>query len=347
MTDKSRNPCVTSLAWPGAPLAIRSAVAAVAALGLWSCDAKSAAGGPPLVLERTIPLAGVKGRIDHLAVDTAHGRLFVAELGNGSIEALDIASGRSLGRVGGLGEPQGLAYLAARDELAVATGGDGMLRFYRAADLSLAGSVKLGEDADNVRVDRASGKVVVGYGSGALAVIDPATRGVIVRAAMPGHPEGFQLDGGRAYVNVPDAGRIEVVDVASGRQVATWPNGWLRYNFPLALDPSTESLASVFRFPPMLGIFDIATGARRQTLPTCGDVDDAFFDLKRKRVYVICGAGQVDAFQAGGNGYARLDRLKTRSGARTGFFAPDLDRLFVAARAGAEPAAILVYRPAS
>jgi DNA-binding beta-propeller fold protein YncE len=324
----------------------RLPLAAVAALGLWNCDARSAAGGPPLVLERTIPLAGVKGRIDHIAVDTTHGRLFVAELGDGSIEALDIASGRSLGRVGGLGKPQGLAYLADRDELAVATGGDGTLRFYRAADLSLAGSVKLGDDADNVRVDRTSGKVVVGYGSGALAVIDPATRRVLAKAAVSAHPEGFQLEGGWAYVNVPDAGRIEVVDIASGRQLATWPNGWLKFNFSLALDPSTATLASVFRFPAMLGIFDIATGARRQTLPTCGDVDDVFFDHKRKRLYVVCGSGQVDVFGAVGNGYARLGRITSRGGARTGFFAPELDRLFVAARAGVEPAAILVYRPA-
>ena len=97
----------------------------------------------------------------------------------------------------------------------------------------------------------------------------------------------------------------------------------------------------------MLGIFDTATGARRQTLPTCGDVDDAFFDPKRKRLYVVCGAGEVDVFQAAAKGYARLDHIKSRSGARTGFFAPELDRLFVAARASGEPAAILVYRPAS
>ena len=34
--------------------------------------------GAPLVLERTIALKGVTGRIDHLAVDLARKRLFVA-----------------------------------------------------------------------------------------------------------------------------------------------------------------------------------------------------------------------------------------------------------------------------
>ena len=329
-----------------ARLAHRTLLALVAVLGLWSCDARSASDRPPLTLERSIPLAGVKGRIDHLAVDLAHGRLFVAELGNGSVEAIDLASGRSLGRVGGLSEPQGLGYIPERDELAVATGGDGMLRFYRAADLALVGTVKLGADADNVRIDRATGRVVVGFGGGALAVVDPATRRIVSQVPFPAHPEGFQLEGGRAYVNLPDAGRIDVVDIASGKQLATWPNGLLKFNFSLALDPSAGTLATVYRFPPSLALYDIATGARRQILGACGDADDVFFDHRRKRIYVICGSGAVDVLGVAGKGYARLDRIQTRSGARTGFFAPQLDRLFVAARAGSSaPAAILVYEP--
>ncbi len=37
---------------------------------------------PPMRLEAKIPLGEVRGRIDHLAVDMARGRLFVAELGD-------------------------------------------------------------------------------------------------------------------------------------------------------------------------------------------------------------------------------------------------------------------------
>src|SRR5438270_9310145 len=40
----------------------------------------------PLVLEATIPLPDTGGRIDHLAVDLRRGRLFVAELGNGTVD---------------------------------------------------------------------------------------------------------------------------------------------------------------------------------------------------------------------------------------------------------------------
>ena len=33
---------------------------------------------------------------------------------------------------------------------------------------------------------------------------------------------------------------------------------------------------------------------------TCGDADDVFFDAKRRRVYVSCGDGTVDAWQQDG-----------------------------------------------
>jgi DNA-binding beta-propeller fold protein YncE len=319
----------------------------VLTIGLGACSPGGASGrAAALVLERTIPLADVKGRIDHLAVDPVHGRLFVAALGAGAVEAVDLSAGRVAGRITGLAEPQGLALVTERQELVVATGGDGSVRFYGAADLVLHGQVALGEDADNVRFDPAAKKVVVGYGSGALAVIDPATRAVVSRTLLPAHPEGFQLDGGRAYVNLPDAGAVGVADLTAGKLVATWPNRGRRLNFPLAVDRAAGEVGVVYRLPARLVTFDPATGAERQALATCGDADDLFFDAKRRRAYVACGSGHVDVFERNGAKLERRDRVATSRGARTALFSPDLDRLFVAARAqGGRPAAILVFRP--
>ena len=324
-------------------------IATLALVGLCGCSPPIAhSQAPALVLERTIALKNVTGRIDHLAIDTVHGKLFVAELGNGSVEVVDLKSGAVAGVIAGLHEPQGLAYLPSRDELVVASGGDGTVRFFHAADLTPAGSLLLGGDADNVRVDASTGHVVVGFGDGALAVIDPTTRKVITKANLPAHPEGFQLEGGWAYVNVPGARSIHVLDLTSGKELASWPNGWLNANYSLALDPKAAIIAAVYRLPATLAIIDLATGARRQTIGGCGDTDDVFFDHPRKRIYVICGSGVVDVFEASAKGYSRLAETPTRGGARTGFFAPQLDRLFVAARAqpGSRDAAILVYRPA-
>jgi DNA-binding beta-propeller fold protein YncE len=280
-----------------------------------------------------------------MAVDLAHRRLFVAALGAGSVEAVDLERGQVTGRITGLNQPQGVGYLPEPDELVVASG-DGLVRFYRAADLALLASVKLGEDADNVRIDPRNGHVVVGYGDGALATIDPATRAVISTMTLPTHPEGFRLDPdhGRAFVNLPGKGKVAVGDLATGKITTQWAAAHSA-GYPLLFDPAANVIAIVYRLPARLVISDAQTGKPVQDVGVCGDSDDLFFDAKRRRLYVSCGSGDVDVLEREGSGYRRIDRIKTRSGARTSLFVPELDRLFVAARATqGQGASILVFR---
>jgi DNA-binding beta-propeller fold protein YncE len=302
-----------------------------------------------LSLEGKIALPGVAGRIDHMAVDLGRKRLLVAALGNGTLEIVDLASGSRVKQVAGLHEPQGVAYVQKPDLVVVASAGDGTVRFFRGEDLAPAGSLALDNDADNVRVDPRPGKIIVGYGSGGLAIIDPEKKSKIGDVKLAAHPESFQLDptSGRVFVNVPDAGQIAVVDFAAARQIASWTAPGLRANFPLAVDGSGTTIAVVFRHPAKLVLVDTRTGAATQQLDTCDDSDDVFFDAKRQRIYISCGAGAVDAFQRDAAGYRHLARVGTSSGARTSLFVPELDRLYIAARAGlvGSDAAILVFRP--
>ena len=300
------------------------------------------------MLERTIPLPGVSGRVDHMAVDLRRGRLFVAELGNGTVDVVDLAAGKAIHRIAGLKEPQGVGYSPQADVIAVASAGDGTVRLFKGEDFSPVGMVSLGEDADNIRVDSRSGQVFVGYGKGGLAVVDPISRSVVSRARLPAHPEGFAIDVAthRAYVNVPDAHQIAVVDLATGRQTATWQVPGLRASYPMALDEAQGLLAIASWDPARLVLLDTANGAVKANVETCGDADDVFFDAKRRRIYVTCGDGLVDVLQGDAAGYHLLAHIPTHSGARTSLFVPELDRLFVAARAGllGSDAALLVFR---
>jgi DNA-binding beta-propeller fold protein YncE len=306
---------------------------------------------PPLVLERTIPLAGVSGRIDHLAIDLRRKRLLVAELGNNTVDAIDLVAGKAIHRIAGLHEPQGIGYAPGADVIAVASAGDGSVRLFRGEDFSPMGVINLGADADNVRLDARTGSLVVGYGEGGVAVVDPARGAVASRVKLPAHPEGFQLDERtrRVFVNVPDARQIAVVDLGTGAQISTWRVPGLGANFPMALDDTDNLLATVFRHPARLVLLDARSGTVRANLETCGDADDVFFDQKRSRIYVSCGQGVVDVLQREASDYRGLGRVETASGARTSLFVPELDRLFVAARAGffglGSDAAILVFQP--
>ncbi len=64
---------------------------------------------PPetLRLAGTIAMPAVEGRIDHLAIDVDGQRLFVAALGNNTLEVFDVRANRIIKSVGGFHEPQG------------------------------------------------------------------------------------------------------------------------------------------------------------------------------------------------------------------------------------------------
>ena len=286
----------------------------------------------PLVLERTISLPDTRGRIDHLAVDLADHRLFVAEIANGTVDEVDLEAGKVIGRIAGLGEPQGVAWLPATHELVVACG-DGSVRFYD-TELHERARIALEDDADNVRVDPRNGHVIVGYGKGGLATIDPVRHTVLARLALPGHPEGFRLSGSRAYINIPDDGSVIAADIDQGKQLARWPTGLHRLNFPMAVEPSGNRIVIAYRLPAALATIDTASGQTLSLGSACGDADDLF--LVRDHILLVCGAGHVDVIGADG----QSAWAQTAGGARTGLYVPELDRLFGAVPAHGHPAAI-------
>ncbi|WP_407158414.1 YncE family protein [Bradyrhizobium sp. STM 3557] len=319
--------------------------------GLWMMAAfqnmAHAADERALQFETKIPLGDVRGRIDHLAVDLKRQRLFVAELGNDSVGVVDLAGGSVIHTIYGLNEPQGVGYEPSTDTLYVANARDGSVRLFDGNAYEPTGRIELGSDADNVRIDPASGHVVIGYGDGALAVIDPSTRNKVNTLPLKSHPESFQIDasGTRLFVNLPEVHAIVVLDGTSGNALATWKLNEAG-NFAMALDRQKNRLLVAFRNPPKLAVFSMADGKSIAKIETCGDVDDLFVDGKRERVYLSCGAGFIDVFETTDNGYGHVARIPTATGARTSLFVPGVNRLLVAVRASvAGPAAIWVFKP--
>jgi len=91
-------------------------LAALAAIVLAKDAASESAEVPPLQLQAKVPLGDVRGRIDHMAIDLARHRLFVAALGNGSLAVVDLEAQRLDRMIGGLSEPQGVGYDPATDD---------------------------------------------------------------------------------------------------------------------------------------------------------------------------------------------------------------------------------------
>ncbi len=302
----------------------------------------------PLVLEKVISMAKVEGRIDHMAADVAGHRLFVAALGNNTVEVLDLESGKTLRSLSGFGEPQGIAYAADLDRVFIANGKDGNLRILDGRTFQAIGTVAGMPDADNVRYDEKARLIYVGYGEGALGIVDARSGAKVADVPLAGHPESFRLGGSgpKIFVNVPTADHVAVIDRDKRKVLSTWPNRGVKANFPMILDETNHRIFVGTRKPAKLLVSDFESGSVVSSLDICSDTDDLFFDLQNRLLYIACGQGVIDIIrQDSADAYAKVGSVPTASGARTALFVPELKILCLAVpHRGAQSAEIRVYK---
>src|SRR5581483_7360254 len=192
-------------------------------------------------------------------------------------------------------------------------------------------------------------EVLVGYGDGAVAILDAGSGVERRHIALPAHPESFQLlpQERLLAINLPDAGEVAVADPDRMQVVAHWPNPQGKStNYAMAVDPELGRVFVAYRKPARLSTFDAKSGKLLSNLELCGDSDDLFYDLDRKRLYAVCGEGFVDIFDESSPGRERrIARIPTAPSARTGFFVRESGRLIVAAPArGRREARLLVFK---
>jgi DNA-binding beta-propeller fold protein YncE len=278
----------------------------------------------PLVLVRIIPIPGVEGRFDHMAVDNMGGRVFAAIYGNDSVEVIDTARGKRVHSIQeGFSKPQMVAYLPDSNRIVVSNEGDGSCKIFDADTYKLIDTVKFSDDADQLRYDPIAKRIYVGYGDGgesAIGVFDAATNKRLEGEFKLGaHPESFQLEekGPKIFANLASISQIAVID-RNTRKIVNWKLEQAGTNFPMALDEVHRRLFVAARKPARLLVLDMDSGKEIASLPGAIDTDDMSFDSDRKRIYVTSGEGFIFVYQQiDADRYQRIAKIPTAIGART------------------------------
>lgn len=319
------------------------------------------ANGSPssLLLIQRIPIPNVNGRIDHMTVDiTGRERLlFVAELENDSLDIIDLNIGKRVHSVDNdLSEPQGVLFIPEFDRIFVSNGQDGSVDIFDAKSFSLNKKIQLpSSDADNMRYDYRNGLIYVGYGQGAIGIINVTDGSIVGNIKLTAHPESFQIEeankssegkNNRIFVNVPGSNSVVVVDKQKGTTLTTWSIPNAQNNFPMALDEGNHRLFVGTRDPAKLVVFDTDSGKVVSSLNIAQDPDDIFYDVAKKRLYISCGEGFVNIIQQqDANHYNLTGSIPTATGARTSLFVHELNRFYVAVpHQGGQESEIRVYK---
>jgi len=326
-------------------LSVLFAIATIAGATFAQTPASSS---QPLVLTGAIPLPNVHGRIDHFSFDP-QGRLFVSALGNNTEEVIDLAAGTVGHVISGIPRPQGVAYAADVNKIFVGSD-EGKLNIYDGTSYNLITSIDFGDDVDNLRYDSGAKRLYLGYGDGAIAIVDSTTNKRLDQEFKLGaHPESFQLEqsGPDIYVNVPDRKEVAAINRNTGK-ITRWPLK-LDGNFPMALDQANHRLFIATRQPPRFVVLDTSSGHVITTSPCGQDSDDMYYDAARKRIYVVAGEGTISVFQQhDADHYSLLAKVPSAVGARTaGYFGKGrkgFERFYVAVPARADrEAEVLIY----
>lgn len=286
-----------------------------------------------LSLRKIIALPDISGRIDHMAFDIDGNRLFVAASEDNKVEIIDISTSKPVDSITGLNYPQSVLYIDEFKYIVVSSSGDGTVQFYKSDSLVRFRTINLGNNADYMRYDPDLRQIFVGYGDGALAVIDASDGHVIGNIKLSGHPGSFALDrtGKQIFVNIPSSGQIAVIDRTKYVQTVAWKVKNLTGNYPLALDNNNSRLFIVFRDPAMLLVIDSNNGNEVAEINCIGDADDIFYDEANRNIYISGGDGGIDVIsQDDADHYTFVSRTSTAEGARTSLLVQERQSIYVA-----------------
>ena len=303
-----------------------------------------------LKLVRTIPLQGKVGRFDHLAIDHKGDRLFVANLSNDSLDVVDLNAGKLVKQLADQKKAQGIAFVPDLNRIYQGNGTDGVCNVFDGKTFEKLHSLKM-SDADNVRYNPATGLVYVGHAEVSLTAFDAKTYAVKATIKLPGPPEAFQIDSERKrlYVNCLNPATVAVIDLDTHEVVSKHPLKRADACYPMALDVKGQRIFVGCRKPAKVVVLNTDTGKELSDVNIPADIDDLFYDAKRKRLYASCGEGVLAVLEDyGEKGFKVIEKVKTRKLARTCLFDATSDRLFVVLPRidDKTPPELLVYRPA-
>jgi DNA-binding beta-propeller fold protein YncE len=297
-----------------------------------------------LTLLGATDLPDISGDVDHLAIDPAGQRLFLAAEDNGTLRVIDLKSRKLERTVKGFDTPHSILYLPAAGELYVTDGSkavhvlDSQTFRVKKTIPTMPGADSIGVDRENHLLYAVSGGKDVKMTHSAISVIN--TEAAKLETEIPidaAHVEAMAVEksGPHLFVNVTDKNYLAVLDRHTGKILAQWHIAEARQNAPLAFDEQNKRLFVVCRDPGKLVVLDSITGKSIASFPTGARADEVVFDAVHHRIYVTAGEGKIYPYQqTDADHYTPLPPLTSAPGAKTALLSPDANRLFVAVSPG-------------
>lgn len=276
-----------------------------------------AAGPEALVLVKTIPLKGVAGKLDHLAVDSKGQRLFVANKPNNTLDIVDLKTGTLIKQIPDQGKVSGVSFAEDLNMIYVGNGA-GTCNAFDGKEYKQVFSTPA-PHADNVHYHSGNHMLYVGQDE-ILSELDARTGEIKAAINLPGAVHGFKIDkkAGRIYAVLTKPNLVAVIDIASHEVVDKFDLTISDAGSPIAQDSANGLLfVGCPKKQPMVVVFEAKTGKEIASVEIPAGIDDLHFDKQRNRLYASCSDSVLAVIEKTGDKYEVVARLETPKDSRT------------------------------
>jgi hypothetical protein len=305
----------------------------------------------PLKLVQTIPLPGVDGALDHMAIDIQRQRLFVPAEQHGTVEVLDLKTGNRIRTISAARWPSTVIYHQQSNEIFVSDRADGTCKVFNGETYELVKSIKLAVGADNAAYDAPSHSVYIAAGGRHAGM--PYTLLAIVNALSREHAGDIQVDsanvqamafessGPRMYAALADVSKVAVIDREKRTVLTTWSlTPQCQKPYTLALDGAHHRLFVGCRLyatqaewwqPGKMVVVDSDSGKVMMAFDAGGGADEMFFDYATQRIYLQGYEGIADVWkEIDSDHYQSIGKIQGGVHGKTSLLVPELKRYYVA-----------------
>src|SRR5579863_3478736 len=282
-----------------------------------------------------LPAHNGNGGLDHAAVHTATGHVYVAHTANDAVDVFDPASGRHCFSIGNL---IGVAGILVSDEsqlVITSNRAENTIAVFAPEPAPQVTKVAVGVHPNGLAYDPERRRVLVAnvghpaiLGSHTLSVIDVDERAMLASIGVPGRTRWAVHDPAAAafYVNIAEPSQIAVVETRDAHRIdrafavpASGPHG-------LALDLASHRLFCACDAKTLVTL-DARSGRVLNESVLSGVPDVVFLNARLRHLYVAVGEpGVIDVFDT--TTMQRLGSVTTEAGAHTLAFSPALDQIY-------------------
>jgi DNA-binding beta-propeller fold protein YncE len=319
--------------------------------GVAQQTAPSHASSAPLKLLQTIPLAGVDGALDHMAIDVRGQRLFVPSEQHGTVEVLDLKSGKRIRTISDARWPSTVVYHPPSNQIFVSDRADGTCKVFSGETYELVKSIKLAVGADNAAYDAAGHSLYIatagrhaGLPYTLIAIVDALTSQHVgdIKVESPNvQAMAFEASGPKMYADMADLHKVAVIDREKRTVLAMWPTApECQRPYGMALDSAHRRLFVGCRQyatqadwwqPGKMLVMDADSGKAIAIFDAGGGTDEMFFDPASQRIYSQGYEGIADLWkEIDPDHYESIGRIQGGVHGKTSLLVPELKRYYVA-----------------